>query len=1016
VLLYRNVECYTELDYPVFRFIGQDQEPIRYLQNRYKFQLRWYAPLKEVEDAAEHYRDIRMDQDDEDNEENNEENSIANDVDDNNDNKNNDDYGQNPQERQDITDSADNGNINNNNNNDGDDDNDADDDDEGDDQKQQEKQDIADSGDNDNEQQQRIRLDSIDSITTAMLFADSDESEDGGEQATDGQAADGGEQATDNEMVQENVEKVMDKSELRKHVFKAHRLQKDLLKKDDVWNPEAFNLQQRARWRVLDEHNLDTNDMAKMIRETSRYERAYMPATQKKIGGRLYPGLKDSQLEHATMAIRQRNIYSDPSYLWVPRNSDITDGMALWKQPTAESHLSRVSIGRDIVPLDVENAVLNCVGNCISCFSCFCSVCAHDPLTASQWILHPVGSLLDRIRLSHVQLPNNPRQIARVRSNVDSLYGTLEVDAGDRVWQLTRCAKRTYVARTSAICTIFEAAMSKYSVTEGNDQQCAGASIHLVVLHRLDFRKGTPACLPRWCVGHPEYERPWTDPKLAILCKSEASGCQNIVKQVNAGIDHAKASHSFIDNLQTIGQIDFSKQHPMVLWSAARSFVRPTAGKGIFHECYALGHGFSLYSVDLRTNKATFQWSPSALHHVAEGVYSISAVRTIWSSDHSVLVSSMNARKTWEIDSRMPCSVVNTWSLPHGCDKGMEDGKVPYWGNGGVGFLLSSQRSSVSGSDTLMGLNCSPGSFGIHFYRRPLNPPRLQTESVEIADVGTAGGSKGMSIASSSSYALPDVSGNVFSCGVDSFRVPMHLLGEEVSSRFPSVKTCLCVATATNKGDVYLHNLLESSAEQLENEVGHPSPALPIGVKAIAVPKVSTNPHSDEDLSETKSRKGKKPTLLKNSVMLKLSNEFPVPSSAVMLADSKHRHILKRKLPNGKVPVVAKRTTTAIEISKRQVIAGHSRNQLEDGVEMKRSAGAVPLALMKRDCPPDDNEEEEEQHVAVSSGLVSSLKDNLMATLDGCFEKTRSTSFGQRSDIDTKLFSQIDDTWDNDGE
>jgi len=80
--------------------------------------------------------------------------------------------------------------------------------------------------------------------------------------------------------------------------------------------------------------------------------------------------------------------------------------------------------------------------------------------------------------------------------------------------------------------------------------------------------------------------------------------------------------------------------------------------------------------------------------------------------------------------------------------------------------------------------------------------------------------------------------------------------------------TTICVISSTNKGDVYVHPLLESISEET---LSKDSDSLPLGGASVVVPHEKTGQaqgfHSDT---------------LFNSLRMNLTNEYPIPSSAIV--------------------------------------------------------------------------------------------------------------------------------------
>eukprot|EP00751_Fragilariopsis_kerguelensis_P046540 CAMPEP_0170986564 /NCGR_PEP_ID=MMETSP0736-20130129/6158_1 /TAXON_ID=186038 /ORGANISM="Fragilariopsis kerguelensis, Strain L26-C5" /LENGTH=417 /DNA_ID=CAMNT_0011410725 /DNA_START=304 /DNA_END=1558 /DNA_ORIENTATION=- len=260
----------------------------------------------------------------------------------------------------------------------------------------------------------------------------------------------------------------------------------------------------------------------------------------------------------------------------------------------------------------------------------------------------------------------------------------------------------------------------------------------------------------------------------------------------------------------------------MCLWSAASSYIRPALSPGAISKMQGqtkspFGLGSSLFTIDLRSNSATFQWSPSAEEMTTEGVHSINGILTDWTRDNTLWVTSTSAGKTWEIDGRMPCQAVNTWSLTALCEAS-RDITVPRKAFLGENSLLTKPVSNHNDIfDEMSRLDDSPlvkvdtdyRAKGIHLFQKPLHKPRFQTDSLEcIASPGIqCTEDEETSIATSSFFGLTDVSDDVYICGISSIRFPV---GSFVDSNEDDVwpkylehkMKILCTLTMSNNGDI----------------------------------------------------------------------------------------------------------------------------------------------------------------------------------------------------------------------
>ena len=318
--------------------------------------------------------------------------------------------------------------------------------------------------------------------------------------------------------------------------------------------------------------------------------------------------------------------------------------------------------------------------------------------------------------------------------------------------------------------------------------------------------------------------------------------------------------------------------HPMCLWAAARSYVRPALAPDVWNKQPYFDRGTSLFNIDLRSNTATFHWSPSAQEQVTEGVFSISGIMTDWYKEQTVWVSSTSAGKIWEIDARMTCQAINSWSLPTSCDE--MGAVIPANGSFGEGTLFTQPSKEYycnesNFSPPILNVDKTPGAFGLHIYQRPLNRPRFQTRSLECIDAPGFAVFDKSSISTSSIFALPDTSDRVFTCGIATSRIPLSQLFSSTDRQHFSIldndSHALCVLTLTNKGDIYSHALLESS-DGVSKHLNFVD--LPLGTKAIGIPEGIKAFYQDKSLRRRKPTKGM-------NLLLRLGNEYPLPGSFI---------------------------------------------------------------------------------------------------------------------------------------
>ena len=597
---------------------------------------------------------------------------------------------------------------------------------------------------------------------------------------------------------------------------------------------------------------------SQLIDAMQQCDAPYVPAGKPKVGrvskkrGRRH-GVRQSVQQLSHLYARERQKRGDPDYM-APFELQRIETLLCEKSKTVQSQKRRQKLVFDGHHPNGPTRY----GNCIVCFSCTCRVCRTRKPLPSVYLLHPVGVIQDHVRLSFVFLPRDVAEtdVAEVRK---------DLDMGDTVRQLQECGDLTFVARTDLHCTVFSVELVKPKNNDLAEEKCRGRCFRLCRLHRIDLRslsRSMPSFTPIDVACHPKYGRSFTKPNIAILSERSESD-RHTVHHVQCSQSVRMMEHTYA-NLQDISVIDFTTMHPMVLWAAGRSHVRPALVANELTKRPRVGYGSSLFSLDLRTSKAVYQWSPSKDDFLIEGAHSISGIYTDWEKHHSVWVASTSAGKTWELDSRMPCTPVTAWSLAHACD---EPGVVlPSAGLYGAGTLFSKPVGrNLAGPCPILSVGKTPGSFGLHLYQRPEAGPRFQTNSIECAANASLSSLKDASVALSLTFALPDVSDGVFTCGLCSFKsssteflsvpdlVRMGFIEEEITGVVSAI-------TMTNKGDLYVHSLLESKAA---HEASTAFAGLPVGAAMVAVP----SPESSQAAG-------------KAMLSVSLSNEYPIPSRA----------------------------------------------------------------------------------------------------------------------------------------
>ena len=698
-----------------------------------------------------------------------------------------------------------------------------------------------------------------------------------------------------------------------------------------------------------------------IISDSSRYEYPFITTRR----GRRY---KPQEGAISTVDLtREYNIRrinnSEPAYLAPFDNGSIHDAM---------------NCAPDVLPQNTKTIGLpprQRQANTLLTFSCPMKCCSyrtngsqnddrsHSSHGTSWTLIHPVGPMLDELCVSKLISPNAFNRISNEKSrqsNQPSIHKAT-LDIGDTILEIRQCGswtkqstpQLTIIARTGSYIVIVSVSCNIESIEKCDE---SGEELHEIdnestTIHgncfqrrcksfytlerkeKLDYRsmyRSVPSLYPVSLTTHPRFCMPFCPSKFAAVYHSSlpSKSClasANIVQsysydEINGRL--VSVQKHTVANLRSIDLIDFTSNHPMCLWSAASSHVRPALSPGIYDEMKKqikapFGLGNSLYSIDLRTNKATFQWSPSAEEMVTEGIHSINGIRTDWNLDNVVWVTSRSAGKTWQIDGRMPCRVVNFWSLTSTCDDNVSS-KIPNSGFHGEPSLLiaptptsNSRKLYKNGIFTfpIIKVDTDYGVNGFSMFQSPSRKPRFQTESVQCAASRTVSSLPHASITMNSYFALPDVSDTTYVCGVSTVRVPVSELmdeekieitddddnddGVEDSNINKDIQcnshaalnsawkqccnrksTALCVLTATNHGDVYQHALLESDSqtedkgitEHLQHFEG-----LPIGTSAIPVPnecdcgkeKMTVSAHDNMQTS--------------SDLKVFLTNTYPIP-------------------------------------------------------------------------------------------------------------------------------------------
>lgn len=557
-------------------------------------------------------------------------------------------------------------------------------------------------------------------------------------------------------------------------------------------------------------------------------------------------------------------------------------------------------------------------GNALLCINCPCDACS----TGRQGyiVLHPKGQYMERLCASSLVAPTDQENAGDIR---DAVFSTMrsrrgfhwnymtsnpnEICLDDTILEIRQCGTwttdnqqcivairtGTHVSVVEITCTRPELKekFRKYSFPKST---CSGCYV-LEEKERLDQRcvfPKLPSLLPVSLASHPRYGNDLTPCKFAFASRSvrgpgPSSG--NIVHTCTFGSERIAMNRHDIMNLKSISFIDFSAKNPMCLWSAASSHVRPSLAPGAVSKMTRqtkgpFGLGTSLFSIDLRSNSASFQWSPSAEEMTTEGVHSINGILTDWTRENTIFVTSSSAGKTYEIDGRMPCRTVNTWSLTSSCEESRNltlPSKSFYGEPSLMAKPILRKGNSRIMETPLMKVNTDFRASGIHLFQRPVRKPRFQTDSLECIGVAGLETSGTASIATSSYYDVIDVSDDTYTCGISSVRLPLDRFVETTDNVWTQYLEheldVLCTLSINSKGDMYCHSLLESNNMLNVSNNCHRFDGLPIGSTAINIPakldgrtKFLKNGHW-------------KPTGGMH-LSLFLSNTYPVPHNAMLSA------------------------------------------------------------------------------------------------------------------------------------
>jgi len=517
---------------------------------------------------------------------------------------------------------------------------------------------------------------------------------------------------------------------------------------------------------------------------------------------------------------------------------------------------------------------------------------------ANLVLLHPIGPLQNVMAASMLMTPYGtnigalPKTLRNCQYTGLTIHGPRrvrvmnELDVGDSIRQILQCGNKRssiFLVRTSLHVTVVSVVPREELLLEKeykgfrkqkmytpsrfkqkNPQSVKGicwGTFRLTELQRLDLRsfaRNSPSFTPASVTSHPSFNGSMMTNyqyKFAILSQSQNGqkerniihhflwsphSCDSNGSKRNKPASPRKhhITKHVILNLKTISEIAFMPRHPMVLWAVATAWVRPALTRDRAQRTRAfqsrLGGGSALYTVDLRTNEATYQWSQSVEENLVEGVHSINGLSVVWNDSEQknhVWISSISAGKMWELDGKLyPVRVINTWSLPSQCETFSPT--LPYhYGLYGAGTLFA-QPSTFAEGDALdgpdpgvelpmLGISRTPGTNGIQLYQRPVVGPRFQLDSIECVSnpalSSWLGKKHGLSL--SSILEMPKMERDIFACGLAAVKMPMSsfLTPEDcaeagLASQAYSA-SLLVTLVVLSSGDIYAHHLLGSKGE-----------------------------------------------------------------------------------------------------------------------------------------------------------------------------------------------------------
>ena len=738
--------------------------------------------------------------------------------------------------------------------------------------------------------------------------------------------------------------------------------------------------QQQNRFSILLEDDTNMSSHKEHVRNYAAFQHPYVEVELKSIH-RKRKGT-EPKIDLATYSTGQEfsishKIDSDPSYL-APFD---LEGIV---EATNESGKKQRREPPERLPQ----------GNALLCIPCPCDACSKG--TQGYIVLHPKGQYMERLCVSNLIPPIDQENagdikdmdLGMIRKRTEFHWKTIasnpnDICLDDTILEIRQCGawnascqQCIFAIRTGTHISVVEVTCRRPDIKEQKQytfqtSSCWGCFV-LEEKERIDQRSyfsKLPSFRPVSLSSHARYGNAMTPCKFAFASHSVggfAPSTCNVVHTCAFGTERIAMDRHDITNLKSITLIDFNARNPMCLWSAASSHVRPALAPGAVSKMSRqtkspFGLGSSLFAIDLRSNSASFQWSPSAEEMTTEGVHSINGILTDWTRDNTVFVTSSSAGKTYEIDGRMPCRAVNIWSLTSICEESLNI-TLPtkaFYGEPSLLFKphVQSNNPCIESSiaSPLLKVNTDFRASGIHLFQKPLQKPRFQTDSLECIGIAGLDATSTASIATSSYYDLIDSSDDTFTCGISSIWLPLNRFVEQndnIWDRYLDQNlSVLCCMSMNNKGDIYCHSLLDCNNTATTKGNCRRFDGLPIGTTAINIPikldgrtKLLKNGHW-------------KPTGGMN-LNLFLSNTYPIPHNAMIShqvvdeGGDKNAHKIflddhkKKRIDDGtKVIHIGKRTQKAVLTITGEDSNGHRNEMLrEDGEDQTLM---MPISLSR---------------------------------------------------------------------